>query len=56
MPDMKKIVLSRSIRKVAVAVNLSNASWRDFFTGFFDYAKRNAAYYLTAIEAAGKPA
>ena len=28
---MKKVILSRSIRKVAVVVN----SWHDFLTGFF---------------------
>lgn len=50
MPDMKKIVLSRSIRKVAVAVNLSNASWRDFLTGFFDYAKRNTHWDIRVVQ------
>jgi len=50
MADMKKIVLSRSIRKVAVAVNLSNASWRDFLTGFFDYAKRNTHWDIRVVQ------
>ena len=36
---MRDIIQSRKIRKVAVAVKLSDASWRDFLTGFFDYAK-----------------
>ncbi len=52
MTDMKKIVLSRSIRKVAVAVNLSNASWRDFLTGFFDYAKRNTHWDIRVVQSA----
>ena len=47
---MKTIVLSRSIRKVAVAVNLSNASWRDFLTGFFDYAKRNTHWDIRVVQ------
>ena len=50
MTDMKKIVLSRSIRKVAVAVNLSNASWRDFLTGFFDYAKQNTHWDIRVVQ------
>ena len=32
------------MRKVVVAVTLSNASWRDFLVGFFDYAKRRAEW------------
>ena len=50
MANMKTIVLSRSIRKVAVAVNLSNASWRDFLTGFFDYAKRNTHWDIRVVQ------
>ena len=49
---MKKIVLSRTIRKVAVAVNLSNASWRDFLTGFFDYAKRKTHWDIRVVQSA----
>ena len=48
--DMKKIVLSRAIRKVAV--NLSNASWRDFLTGFFDYAKRKTHWDIRVVQSA----
>ncbi len=47
---MKKIALSKNIRKVAVAVNLSNASWRDFLTGFFDYAKRNTHWDIRVVQ------
>ena len=47
---MKKIVLSRTIRKVAVAVNLSNASWRDFLTGVFDYAKRKTHWDIRVVQ------
>ena len=51
---MKKVVLSRSIRKVAVAVNLSNASWRDFLTGFFDYAKRKTHWDIRVVQSAAE--
>ncbi|MBR2837688.1 MAG: substrate-binding domain-containing protein [Kiritimatiellae bacterium] len=49
---MKKVVLSRTIRKVAVAVRLSDASWRDFLTGFFDYAKRKTHWDIRALQSA----
>lgn len=35
---------TRIVRKVVVAATLSNASWRDFLVGFFDYAKRRAEW------------
>ena len=47
---MKKRFLSKNIRKVAVAMNLSNASWRDFLTGFFDYAKRNTHWDIRVAQ------
>ena len=37
---MKKTNRTYFVRKVVVALKLSDASWRDFLTGFFDYAKR----------------
>lgn len=37
---MKKTGRTYFVRKVVVALKLSDASWRDFLTGFFDYAKR----------------
>lgn len=49
---MKKVILSRSIRKVAVAVNLSAASWRDFLMGFFDYAKRKTHWDIRVVQSA----
>lgn len=51
---MKKIVLSRTIRKVAVAVKLSDASWRDFLTGFFDYAKRKTHWDIRVLQSAAE--
>lgn len=47
---MKKNANMQTIRKVAVAVNLSNASWRDFLTGFFDYAKRNTHWDIRVVQ------
>ena len=47
---MKKIVLSKNIRKVAVALKLSDASWRDFLTGFFDYAKRKTHWDIRVVQ------
>ena len=49
---MKKNANMRAIRKVAVAVNLSNASWRDFLTGFFDYAKRKTHWDIRVVQSA----
>ncbi|MBR4651758.1 MAG: substrate-binding domain-containing protein [Kiritimatiellae bacterium] len=40
----------KSVRKVAVAIKLSNASWRDFLTGFFNYAKRSAYWDIRVIQ------
>ena len=50
MPTMKNIAQSRRIRKVVVAVKLSDASWRDFLTGFFDYAKRNTHWDIRVVQ------
>ena len=47
---MKKTIVSHAIRKVAVAVKLSDASWRDFLTGFFDYAKRNTHWDIRVVQ------
>ena len=47
---MKKTIVSLAIRKVAVAVKLSDASWRDFLTGFFDYAKRNTHWDIRVVQ------
>ena len=47
---MKKTMVSYAIRKVAVAVKLSDASWRDFLTGFFDYAKRNTHWDIRVVQ------
>ena len=49
---MKKAVLSRTIRKVAVSLKLSDASWRDFLTGFFDYAKRKTHWDIRVVQSA----
>ena len=49
---MKKGAASRTIRKVAVAVKLSDASWRDFLTGFFDYAKRRTHWSIRVVQSA----
>ena len=37
---MQKTNRAHFVRKVVVALKLSDVSWRDFLTGFFDYAKR----------------
>ena len=47
---MAKRVLSKNIRKVAVALRLSDASWRDFLTGFFDYAKRKTHWDIRVVQ------
>ncbi len=41
-----------SISKVAVAVELSDASWRDFLLGFCDYAKRNVHWDIHVVQSA----
>ena len=47
---MKKAVRSRTIRKVAVALKLSDASWRDFLMGFFDYAKQKTHWDIRMVQ------
>ena len=47
---MKKAVLFQAIRKVAVSLKLSDASWRDFLTGFFDYAKRKTHWDIHVVQ------
>ena len=49
---MKTAGKIRTIRKVAVAARLSDASWRDFLTGFFDWAKRNAHWDIRVVQSA----
>jgi len=39
-----------AIRKVAVAAKLSDASWRDFLTGFFDYARRKTHWDIRVVQ------
>ena len=51
---MKRTVLRQSIRKVVVALKLSDASWRDFLTGFFDYAKRKTHWDIRVVQTAGE--
>jgi len=41
-----------AIRKVVVAAKLSDASWRDFLTGFFDYAKRKTHWDIRVVQSA----
>ena len=47
---MKKAGRVLTIRKVAVAARLSDASWRDFLTGFFDWAKRNVYWDIRVVQ------
>ena len=42
-----------AVRKVVVAAKLSDASWRDFLTGFFDYAKRKTHWDIRVVQSAG---
>ena len=35
---------------VVLAVDLSDASWRDFLMGFFDYAKRNTHWFMRVVQ------
>ena len=49
---MKTEAGSHAIRKVAVALKLSDASWRDFLTGFFDYAKRRTHWDIRVVQSA----
>lgn len=38
------------IRNVIVAVNLADASWRDFLTGFFDYARTGVHWNIRLLQ------
>ena len=49
---MKRVIYQRMIRKVVVALKLSDASWRDFLTGFFDYAKRKTHWDIRVVQTA----
>ena len=49
---MKTMKKARKIRSVAVAVKLSDASWRDFLMGFFDYAKRGTHWDIRVVQSA----
>ena len=48
--SVKQATRQLKIRKVAVAVKLSDASWRDFLTGFFDWGKRNAHWDIRVAQ------
>lgn len=43
-----------SIKNVLVAVNLAEASWRDFLSGFFDFARHDAHWNIKLIQSAGE--
>ena len=43
---------SQKIRNVIVAVNLADASWRDFLTGFFDYARTGVHWNIRLLQSA----
>jgi len=43
---------TQKIRSVAVAAKLSDASWRDFLMGFFDYAKRETHWDIHVVQSA----
>ena len=45
-------VRTNPVKKVAMAVMLSNASWRDFLTGFFNYAKRKTHWDIRVVQTA----
>ncbi|MBR3822128.1 MAG: hypothetical protein IKJ37_10980, partial [Kiritimatiellae bacterium] len=49
---MKTMNTTRKIRSVAVAAKLSDASWRDFLMGFFDYAKRETHWDIRVVQSA----
>lgn len=49
---MRKMAAPKTIRKVAVALRLSDASWRDFLTGLFDYAKRRTHWDIRVVQSA----
>ena len=48
--DMSSTPSIEPIRKVVLAVDLSDASWRDFLMGFFDYAKRNTHWFMRVVQ------
>ena len=41
---------TQKIRNVIVAVNLADASWRDFLTGFFDYARTGVHWDIRLLQ------
>ena len=43
---------AQKIRNVLVAVNLADASWRDFLTGFFDYARTGVHWNIRLLQSA----
>ena len=43
---------TQKIRNVIVAVNLADASWRDFLTGFFDYARTGVHWDIRLLQSA----
>ena len=43
---------SQKIRNVIVAANLADASWRDFLTGFFDYARTGVHWDIRLLQSA----
>lgn len=49
---MKTTKMGKNIRNIAVAVKLSDASWRDFLMGFFDYAKRKTHWDIRVVQSA----
>lgn len=42
----------QKIRNVIVAANLADASWRDFLTGFFDYARTGVHWNIRLLQSA----
>ena len=45
---------AQKIRNVIVAANLADASWRDFLTGFFDYARTGVHWNIKLIQSSGE--
>ena len=43
---------AQKIRNVIVAANLADASWRDFLTGFFDYARTGVHWNIRLLQSA----
>ena len=43
---------TQKIRNVIVAANLADASWRDFLTGFFDYARTGVHWNIRLLQSA----